>query len=63
MKSRVIVLLGVMLLSSCVRVDVGDNRPTLGDELRDLARARDAGTITDAEFAKVKRLLFDAVMD
>jgi hypothetical protein len=43
-----------------VNVDLG--AVSLGQQLLDLQRARDAGAIDDAEFAAIKRAVLDAVL-
>lgn len=57
-------LLAVSLLSGCLNLQVGGGpkteapQPTLGQQLADLQKARDAGAITDSEYqAQKNRLL------
>jgi hypothetical protein len=53
-------ILGLLLLaltlnlSGCVRVDTGSPVPTLGEQLLDLAKARERGVISDDEFARLR---------
>ena len=54
MKSRVIVLLLLMALGGCVRIDIGDTVPTLGEELMSLERARAAGIVTEEELSSLR---------
>lgn len=37
------------------------NKPTVGQQLMDLDRARDSGVITDAEFERAKRDILDSI--
>jgi hypothetical protein len=53
-------ILGLLLLalalnlSGCVRVDTGSPVPTLGEQILDLAKARERGVISDDEFARLR---------
>ena len=49
-------LTAMMLLTGCIIVakDTG-NRPTVGQQLIDLQKAKDAGAITDAEYQSKRR--------
>lgn len=55
------VLSAVVLLHGCVRVDIGEHAPTLGDQLIDLYEAREMGAITQAEFEDLRRRLVRAL--
>lgn len=65
----VISISAVLLLSGCIFAPSGDDgpydrrarmvEPTLGQELLDLERARDAGVITQAEFDRAKARILD----
>lgn len=52
-----VVLLAISVLTGCVRVDTGTSAPTLGEQLVDLARAKDLGLLSDEEFSRLKREL------
>ena len=55
MKSRMLVLLFVCLaVSGCVRIDIGDSLPTIGEELIQLDQAQELGAITDEEFRRMR---------
>jgi len=41
-------------LTGCVRVDAGSPAPTLGEQIMDLAKARDRGVISAEEFARLR---------
>jgi hypothetical protein len=53
------------LLSGCLAFSLGGGtktettKPTVGDQLIDLKRAKDAGALTDAEFEAQKAKLLD----
>lgn len=56
-----VTLSAVTLLTGCIGLSIGGgtsskpaSSPTVGQELMDLQRAKDAGTITDAEFQAQK---------
>ncbi|MEX0942139.1 MAG: SHOCT domain-containing protein [Pseudomonadales bacterium] len=51
----------VLLLQGCVRVDIGEHAPTLGDQLLDLYEARELGAITEAEFERLRRRLVSSI--
>jgi len=59
MKSRRLLLLlfltGAVLTTGCVRVDVGDEMPTIGEELVELQQAKHLGAITDEEFKRLRK--------
>ena len=61
MKFKIILLL-VVLCTGCVRVDTGDVIPTLGEQIMDLAKARESGVISDEEFRSMKRRLFASLL-
>jgi hypothetical protein len=46
-----VILIILLALGGCVRVDIGDNLPTVGEQLMDLY---DAHASNDAEFKKMK---------
>lgn len=50
------VLMAMLFLGGCVRVDIGDRLPTLGEQIIDLYKAKEVGAISEAEF---KRLLIE----
>jgi hypothetical protein len=59
-------VLGLLLvlalsLSGCVRVDAGSPAPTLGEQIMDLAKARERGVITQDEFAQLRRELLQSL--
>jgi len=60
-----IVLLAMLLFAGCV-ASVGSgtktvvNKPTLGQQLTDLQKAKDTGAITEAEFQTQKARLLEA---
>jgi len=57
MKSRIrLLVLAIVTVSmvGCVRIDIGDSKPTLGDQLVDLYAAKKSGVITDAEFENLR---------
>jgi len=60
-----IVLLGMLLFAGCV-ASVGSgtktvvNKPTLGQQLTDLQKAKDSGAITEAEYQTQKAKLLEA---
>ncbi|MFT4633353.1 MAG: hypothetical protein ACI8PP_003161 [Candidatus Pseudothioglobus sp.] len=60
-------ILGLLLLvltlnlSGCVRVDAGSPTPTLGEQIMDLAKARERGVITQGEFAQLRRELLQSL--
>ena len=56
MKSSVLILLAV-LATGCVRVDVGDNQPTLGEQLQDLDHAKELGLVDEEKFRKLRKQL------
>jgi hypothetical protein len=49
-----VILIILLALGGCVRVDIGDNLPTVGEQLMDLYDAHASGVINDAEFKKMK---------
>ena len=42
-------------LSGCVRIDIGDRKPTLGEEIRELAALRSSGVVSDEEHDKLRK--------
>ena len=54
-------LLIVLCLSGCVRVDIGEHAPTIGEQLMDLYQAHEIGAVTDAEFARIRNELIRAL--
>lgn len=61
MKFRIVAILAaVLLLGGCVRVDIGDHLPTLGEQIIDLYKAKELGAISEAEF---RRLLIELTAD
>ena len=50
-------LLVVAVVSGCVRVDIGTHAPTLGEELIELYKAKQAGAISDPEFESLRHAL------
>ncbi len=59
MRSRVAMLFVVLALAmgGCVRIDIGDTVPTLGEELIDLQNAKDLGALTEEELASLRRMV------
>ena len=55
MKSRILVVLLVCAISACVRIDIGDNIPTIGRQIADLTEAYESGLISSDEFRDMKR--------
>jgi len=56
-RSLLLAALAAAAVSGCVRIDIGDESPTIGQELVDLERARDVGTITEAEFDRLRKTI------
>lgn len=54
-------ILAMAVVSGCVRVDIGTHAPTLGEELIELYKAKQAGAITDLEFESLRHALILAV--
>lgn len=50
----IVLLLGA---TACVRVDTSKRLPTMGEQLLDLTRAYQAGSITQQEFEQLKQRL------
>ena len=50
-----LVVLMTLGLASCIKVDTGTRKPTMGSELIDLTRAREMGKVTDEEFQELRR--------
>lgn len=59
MKSRRLFLAAALavLMTGCVRVDVGDNLPTVGEELVDLQQAHALGAVSEEEFRNLRRAI------
>ena len=57
MKSSALILLVAVLATGCVRVDIGDNLPTLGEQLQDLDNAKELGLVDEEEFRKLRKQL------
>ena len=51
----VLVLSLLTLMQGCIRVDTGTTVPTIGDQIIDLARAKQSGLISEEEFRQLKR--------
>ena len=51
-------MVALMVLSGCVRVDIGDSKPTLGEQIIDLYQAKQAGVISESEFKMLRLKLF-----
>ena len=49
MTSSALILLVAVLATGCVRVDIGDNLPTLGEQLQDLDNAKELGLVDEEE--------------
>lgn len=62
MKSRLTIILAVLFVSGCVRVDVGETLPTIGEELVELENARQLGAVTEEEFKKVRRAILTRLL-
>lgn len=67
MKKAISVLLVIVVITSvvsCMAIGTSgkkvDNRPTLGQELIDLQKARDEGAISPQEYEALKQKLKDA---
>jgi hypothetical protein len=56
-----LLLLVTLNLGGCVRVDSGSPAPTLGEQIMDLAKARERGVITQDEFALLRRELLQSL--
>lgn len=56
------VLYFVVLVSGCVRIDIGDSvkQPSLSNQLIDLLAAKENGIVTDKEFKLLKKKLLDS---
>ena len=55
MKSSLLALcLLTMLMGGCVRVDIGDTVPTVGEELIQLEQARQLGALSEEEFRQLR---------
>ena len=51
----VLMVLAVLLNTGCVRVETGDSRPTIGEQIVDLVKAREIGAISEEEFHQMRR--------
>lgn len=56
-----IAMVALVVLSGCVRVDIGDSKPTLGEQIMDLYQAKQAGVISEAEFKSLRLKLFKSL--
>ena len=56
-------LLVLASMSGCVRVELGEQRPTLGEEIRDLVEAREDGYLDDDEYMTLKHKLLRRLLD
>ena len=55
MNYRIILMLVTLLtLSSCVRVQTGSIAPTIGRQVIDLVKAKELGAISEEEFRKAR---------
>lgn len=63
MKTSVFVMLLILMLTGCVKIDIGDHvrEATLGDKLVDLIAAKNTGVINEIEFADLKRKLLESI--
>ena len=56
MKSKILLFVMVILLTSgCVRVDLGETMPTIGEQILDLTDAYENGVISEDEFKRLRR--------
>lgn len=61
-RARILLVVAAMLmLGGCVRVDIGDSKPTLGQQMVDLYQARQAGAISESEFKTLRVKLFQSL--
>ncbi len=51
-----------ILLGGCVRVDMSESEPSLGEQLRELTTLYDQGFITKNEFVSLRQELIDSVV-
>ncbi|MBD3647781.1 MAG: hypothetical protein HUJ31_10090 [Pseudomonadales bacterium] len=58
-ESLIALLLLAFVVTGCVRVDIGDRKdmPTLGEEMVDLYKAREAGAISESEYQVTRKQL------
>ncbi|MDG1205020.1 MAG: hypothetical protein P8N51_06575 [Pseudomonadales bacterium] len=49
-----LVLVALLTLSSCVRVESGSVAPTIGTQVIDLVKAKELGAISEEEFRKAR---------
>ena len=54
-KRGLLVVLMVLGLSSCIKVDTGTTEPTVGAQLIDLSKAKSLGELSDQEFAELRK--------
>ena len=64
MKRALLLLIGAGLLSTGCAIQIGNRHPeasggTLGQQLVDLKKAKDAGVISDAEYETKRKKLLD----
>ncbi len=59
MKYRVwaLIILACLATSGCVRIDIGDDLPSIGEQLIDLEQARHLDAISDEEFKRLRRAI------
>lgn len=56
----VAIILVLLSVSSCVRVETGNMAPTIGKQVIDLVKAKEIGAITEEEFQKARLRLLAA---
>ena len=61
LKKVSLLLLLIAVVSSCVRVETGTSAPTVGEEIIDQVKARQAGAIDDEEFDEAKKRILISI--
>jgi len=58
---RTMALIVILLAAGCVRIDVGEktSSPTLGEQMIDLYKARQAGAVSESEYEETRKKLLN----